>query len=137
MPTARAGPQHWRRGQFGFGLADTFARLEDPPYNAGPAGPITRYNNQASAEVRWSPGGGRLTGTLRYTNMIDVFQGDYATPTPTTNTLMLDASWKWLPKTAIFVNATAGLHLLPERGADANDKESSFPLRSPPVFAVC
>ena len=50
-------------GQLGFGLADTFVRLEDPPYNADQP-PITRYNNQASAELRWAPGGGRLTGTL-------------------------------------------------------------------------
>ena len=62
--------------QFGFGIADTFVRIEDPPYNAGRSAPITRYNNQASVEGRWAPGGGRLTGTLRYTNMIDIFQGD-------------------------------------------------------------
>jgi hypothetical protein len=62
-------------GQIGFGLADTFARIEDPPYNPGTLFPITRYNNQASVEGRWAPGGGRLTATLRYTNMIDVFEG--------------------------------------------------------------
>ena len=58
--------------QFGFGVADVFARVEDPPYaNSGnidpttgiPTGvpPIQRTNNQASIEGRWSPGGGRLT----------------------------------------------------------------------------
>src|SRR4029079_13681619 len=94
-------------GQFGFGLAASFARIEDAPYLAGqPA--ITRDNNQASIEGRWSPGGGRLTGTLRYTNMVDIFQGTYAYANSVTNQLMLDASWKWLPKTAIFINATQG-----------------------------
>ena len=96
-------------GQIGFGLADTFARIEDPPYNSGAAGPIIRYNNQASVEGRWSPGGGRLTGTLRYTNMVDIFStGGYGYATRTTNMFMLDASWKWLPKTAIFLNVQQG-----------------------------
>ena len=35
-----------------------------------------------------------------------------------TNALMLDASWKWLPKTAIFVNVTQGYRDVPG-GADA------------------
>src|SRR5262245_26072686 len=38
-------------GQVGFGLANIFARLEDPPYEANRAA-ITRYNNQASLEGR-------------------------------------------------------------------------------------
>ena len=43
---------------------------------------------------------------------------------------MLDAAWKWLPKTAIFVNAQQGyIFYLNEAEADANNKASSFPLR--------
>jgi len=95
-------------GQFGFGLADTFARIEDTPYVSGQQG-LVRDNNQASAELRWSPGGGRLTGTVRYTNMVDVFENDvYKDANSDTNLLMLDGSWKWLPKTAIFLNVTQG-----------------------------
>jgi hypothetical protein len=91
--------------------------------------PITRYNNQASAEGRWAPGGGRITATLRYTNMIDIFQGDYSFASTDANYLMLDASWKWLPKTAIFANAQQGyIFYLNEAEANANGKESSFPL---------
>jgi hypothetical protein len=117
-------------GQFGFGIADTFARIEDPPYNAATRVPITRYNNQASAEGRWAPGGGRLATMLRYTNMIDVFQGDYSYASTDSNYLMLDGSWKWLPKTAIFLNVQQGyIFYLNEAEAIANNKESSFPLR--------
>jgi hypothetical protein len=112
-------------GQLGFGLADTFVRLEDPPYNAGQP-PITRYNNQASAELRWAPGGGRLTGTLRYMNMIDVIQGDFSYATSMTNAVMLDASWKWLPKTALFVNVTQGFVTYLE---EPTPKSQSYPLR--------
>jgi hypothetical protein len=116
-------------GQFGFGLADTFARIEDPPYNPTQMVPITRYNNQASAEGRWAPGGGRITATLRYTNMIDIFQGLYSYASTDGNYLMLDGSWKWLPKTAIFLNAQQGyIFYLNEVEADLNNKHSSFPL---------
>jgi hypothetical protein len=117
-------------GQIGFGLADTFARLEDPPY--GPQAPgfaITRYNNQASVEGRWSPGGGRLSTMLRYTNMVDIFQGTYEYANADTNLLMLDAAWKWLPKTAIFLNAQQGyIFYLNDALAQANNKVSSYPL---------
>jgi hypothetical protein len=103
-------------GQVSFSMADTFARLQDPPYGpvavgvtGGASGPwITRDNNQASAEVRWAPGGGRLATVLRYTNMIDVFEGTYSFASTDGNYLMLDIAWKWLPKTAIFVNAQQG-----------------------------
>ena len=116
-------------GQFGFGIADTFARLEDPPYNPGQLVPITRYNNQASAEGRWAPGGGRITATLRYTNMVDIFQGTYSYASTDGNYLMLDGSWKWLPKTAIFLNVSQGyIFYLNQAEADANNKESSYPL---------
>ncbi len=94
-------------GQLGFGFADVFARIEDPPYQ-GQAGVLERNNNQASAEVRWAPGGGRLSGTFRYTNMVDIYSASYAYANSMTNTLMLDVSWKWLPKTAVFVNVQQG-----------------------------
>ncbi len=98
--------------QLAFGVADIFARIEDAPYagqSATPGGPpLTRNNNQASAELRWSPGGGRLTGTLRFTNMVDIFDNSYSYADAVTDTLMLDASWKWLPKTAVFLNVQQG-----------------------------
>jgi hypothetical protein len=91
--------------------------------------PITRYNNQASVEGRWAPGGGRLTSTLRYTNMLDIFQNTYEFASSDTNYLMLDVAWKWLPKTAIFVNAQQGyIFYLNEAEAAANNKTSSYPL---------
>jgi hypothetical protein len=130
MPTAGIG-LNTGGGVFNFGLADTFARIEDPPYNPTAAipVPITRYNNQASAEGRWSPGGGRVTATLRFTNMLDIFQGDYEYASTNSNILMLDAAWKWLPKTAIFLNAQQGyVFYLNNDLATANRKSVSYPL---------
>jgi hypothetical protein len=126
--------------QFGFGFGDTFARIEDAPYapngntiintpGALGAAPIERDNNQASVEARWSPGGGRLTASLRYTNMIDFYQGAYAYANDVTNTLMLDVAWKWLPKTAIFLDVQQGyIFYTDTTAADLNKKSSSFPL---------
>jgi hypothetical protein len=112
-------------GQLGFGIADTFVRVEEPPYNPMQV-PITRYNNQASAEVRWSPGGGRLTGTARYTNMLDFIEGSFSYGTAMTNQIMLDGSWRWLPKTAVFLNATQGVVTYLESNTP---KVPSYPLR--------
>jgi len=116
-------------GQLGFGLADSFARLEDPPYAGSIPVPITRYNNQASVEGRWSPGGGRITATLRYTNMVDIFQDAYEYASTDGNYLLLDGAWRWLPKTAIFLSAQQGyIFYLNDAQATANNKTSSFPL---------
>jgi Putative beta-barrel porin 2 len=117
--------------QFGFAVADVFARIDDPPYaNSGPA--IQRTNNQASIEGRWSPGGGRLTSTLRFTNMVNIYDsgpGTYAYANAMTNTLMLDVAWKWLPKTAVFLNVQQSLvNYLNDAQASANNISNSYPL---------
>ena len=46
-----------------------------------------------------------------------------------TNTLMLDVAWKWLPKTAIFVNVQQGVvNYLNQSQADSNNLSNSYPL---------
>ena len=129
MPNAGVSLGFGGGGQFGFGVADVFARIEDPPYaNGGMAtgGGIDRYNNQASIEGRWAPGGGRLSTLLRFTDMYDYYVGQYSYASALTNTLMLDVAWKWLPKTAVFFDAQQGyVDYLNNTVA----KRSSFPLR--------
>jgi hypothetical protein len=114
--------------QLGFGVADVFARIEDAPYQSQlgtVSNPLTHTNNQASIEGRWSPGGGRLTSMLRYTNMIDVYDAPYTYANDVINTLTLDVSWKWLPKTAIFLDLQQGyVDYLNSTAL----KSSSFPL---------
>lgn len=128
MPTAGLGLSTGG-GQFSFALADTFVRIEDPPYTVSFGAPITRYNNQASVEGRWSPGGGRITTTLRYTNMVDIFQDTYQYASTDTNILMLDGAWRWLPKTAVFLTASQGyVFYLNNAQATAANKSSSYPL---------
>jgi hypothetical protein len=125
--------------QFGFGVADVFARIEDSPYaNGVPSGtpPIQRTNNQASIEGRWSPGGGRLTTLLRFTNMVNIYDdnngtgiGTYNYANALTNTLMLDVAWKWLPKTAIFLNIQqSAVSYLDQSAANNKKIYDSYPL---------
>jgi len=130
--------------QFGFGVADVFARVEDAPYaNPGnidpvtgiPTGvpPIQRTNNQASIEGRWAPGGGRLTTVLRFTNMVNIYDdngaGSYSYANAMTNTLMLDVAWKWLPKTAIFLDVQQSIvSYLNQSQAALNKLSDSYPL---------
>jgi hypothetical protein len=116
-------------GSVSFQLADTFLRTEDPPYlGAGSASPITRDNNLAMLQAQWAPGGGRITGTLRYTNSLDLFEQDsgFAYANSLTHTLLLDVSWKWLPKTALFFQASqAYVSYLSD---DKKGKVPSYPL---------
>jgi len=94
---------------------------------------IQRSNNQASIEGRWSPGGGRLSAILRFTNMVNIYdensQQSYSYANAMTNTLMLDVAWKWLPKTAVFVNISQGyIDYLNQAQAGANGLNNSYPL---------
>jgi hypothetical protein len=129
MPNAGVSLGIGGAGQFGFAVADVFARLEDPPYQLQVgSGAIVRENNQASIEGRWSPGGGRLTSLLRFTDMIDMYNASsgYNYANAVTNTLTLDVAWRWLPKTAIFLDVQQGyVDYLNTTAA----KFSAFPLR--------
>jgi hypothetical protein len=116
-------------GRWTFQLSDTFIRLEDPPYQAAAPSPISRDSNIASVQGQFSPGGGRLTGTLRYDNIIDVFEtsSGFSYASSLTHQLTLDLSWKWLPKTAIFFQANQGY--VTYLSSDTKGKVSSYPLR--------
>jgi hypothetical protein len=121
-------------GVLSFMLSDSFIRLEDPPYlgvGATATNPITRDNNIAAVQGQWSPGGGRITTTLRYTNTIDIFEAtsgfSFSYASSLTHQLMLDASWKWLPKTALFIQASQGY--VTYLSSNPKGKVSSYPLR--------
>jgi hypothetical protein len=122
------------QGHWSFGLTDAFVRLEDPPYGAAGAGPIARDSNVVAAQVAWSPGGGRITGTLRYNNVVDIFENGstYEYANNLTNLLLLDVSWRWLPKTAIFVQFSQGWVTYLNSSADTagTGKHDSYPLHA-------
>jgi hypothetical protein len=91
-----------------FSLSDMFSRSEDAPYRPTDK-PIIRDTNQATAIVGISPGGGRITTSLRYNNQFDYFETQtYRSASSMTHDGLLDVSWKWLPKTAIFLQGGGG-----------------------------
>jgi hypothetical protein len=119
-------------GEWTFTLSDSFLRQEDPPYQStglSDVSPISRDNNLAMLQAQWAPGGGRITGTLRYSNSIDIFEqgSGYSYANSLTHTFTLDVSWKWLPKTAIFVQANQGY--ISYLSTNSEGKVPSYPLR--------
>jgi len=141
QPTASVNLEHNSGGTVVVGIADTYARVQDAPYTRLGANNdlIIRDNNLAAAQLRWSPGGGRLQGTLRLTNTIDWFETDQLKAgSSMTNEAMLDLSWRWLPKTALYVQVRQGWvkylnteddssGLVP---ASLGKKQTSYPLRA-------
>lgn len=110
-------------------LADTFIRLEDPPYVENDV-PIVRNMNLAAVQLRWAPGGGRLQGLLRYTNTYDKFETTALNHNDSmAHDLMLDLGWRWLPKTAIFMRVSQG-YIMYLNDDPARIKYNSYPLRA-------
>jgi hypothetical protein len=91
-----------------FSLSDSFARSQDPPYSPG-AAVITHDRNLGSAELKVAPGGGRIQLLLRYNNVLDLYEGlPYTNSNNVGNEGVLDLSWRWLPKTAFFMQVAQG-----------------------------
>ena len=116
-----------------FTLADKFSRIRVPPYSRPltRVGGVTRISNQAYAQVRWAPGGGRLQTVLRYTFGIDRFgqNSGFNFANSMSHEGLLDISWKWLPKTAFFVRFSQGLIAYAENNANLSTFDSR-PLRA-------
>jgi len=103
-------------------LSDNFTRVVDPPYIESTDN-ITRDYNVGSAEVRFAPGGGRLTTTLRYTNFLDNYEtARYKASSNMSHDLLLDQSWRWLPKTSLYLQG--GVTVIHYLNADPSKHDS-------------
>lgn len=91
-----------------FSLTDTFSRYQQAPYIESPD-PITRNGNMASATLRFAPGGGRINVMLRYTNLIDKYEGLYDSGSNMGNEGVLDIGWRWLPRTSLYAQISQGI----------------------------
>jgi hypothetical protein len=108
-----------------FALSESFSRFQQAPYQPGK--PIIRDANMASANLRFAPGGGRLRVMLRYTNLIDKYEGSFDGGSNMGNEFVLDIGWRWLPRTTLFVQAAQGVvTYFNSRSAQS----SSYPLRT-------
>lgn len=121
----------------GFAVIDTFTRIEEPPYGAqaaaagqsGSGEQIKRNHNVGIIQVSLSPGGGRITSRISYTNVLDMFE---TTTLKYGNNLghtgNLDTSWKWLPKTALFLRLTGGYVQYLNKSSQGPSRSDSVPL---------
>jgi hypothetical protein len=112
--------------RLGLIVSDSFNRSEEAPYTPG-SSEIIRNSNLAAAQVHWAPGGGRIQGTLRYSNQVDLYEGDYHLDRNMDNEAMLDISWRWFPKTALYVNVAQGFIRYLD---DSQSNRDSNPLRA-------
>ena len=121
------GSAEFSSGQaLSFSLSETFSRYQQAPYVAG-GPPIIRDDNMASASLRFAPGGGRLRVMLRYTNLIDKYEGTYDTGSNMGNEGVLDIGWRWLPRTTIYAQVAQGAITYFNSGTSSS---ASFPLRT-------
>ena len=135
LPTAN-GILEFSSGQsLSLAFQDFFSRYEDAPYvlSVNPSSPLIHYSNDASAQLRWAPGGGRIQGVLRYANHFDAFneQSGFGFADAISHQVSVDLSWKWLPKTALFLNVSQGyVTYLNDQSGNSPDtkKVSSYPL---------
>jgi len=128
-PTVGALLQTGSQTVLGFGLSDQFTRLQEPPYISSMTS-ITRDNNLASARLRIAPGGGRLAGVLQYSNALQIFENTalkYADVMG--HELSLDLSWKWLPKTALYIQVAQGIISYLEKDP-ARPRPTGYPFRA-------
>jgi hypothetical protein len=128
-PSINGSLQTSKQTAIGLVLSDAFTRLQEPPY-VPTTGNITRDYNLASAQIRVSPGGGRLSTTLGYSNSLQIFETtglEYANVMG--HELKLDISWKWLPKTAVFVQAAQDIITYLNTDA-AHPRQNGYPFKA-------
>src|SRR5436189_84562 len=79
--------------------------------------------------ISLSPGGGRLTFTVGYVFGIDYFENDSLRPYDVqSHRIDLRASWRFFPKTALYVDVKEGIFLYPHPAA-SDPHPDSYSLR--------
>jgi hypothetical protein len=89
-------------------ITDSYSRLKDPPYTPAPTG-ILRDHNLAGLQLKAAPNGGRFQIIGRLSNILDIYEDHpYSRNNNMGNELVLDVSWRWLPKTAFYAQVAQG-----------------------------
>ncbi len=126
MPSAGLLLQFSSKQTLSFAIMDNFTRTVDPPYVSN-ADPIAHDYNVGAVQLKVAPGGGRLQLTVRANSVLDYYEDKaYEAGSNIGNEGVLDVSWRWLPKTAFFVQAAWGMiNYLNE----VEGRKDSYPLR--------
>ncbi|MEZ4401525.1 MAG: outer membrane beta-barrel protein [Kofleriaceae bacterium] len=99
--------QVYPEGTWSF-IADDRLTRDIRPRNFEDPSSTNRIDNLLDLGLRYQPGGRSLSGTLRYQNMLDVFEGASGVANRMNHTLGARADWQWLPYTRFFADANVG-----------------------------
>ncbi len=127
-PSIGAGLGFGSGQTFSLTLSDTFVRLQDAPWEPS-SSHVTRDHNFASLQLSAAPQGGRIRGIFRYTNELDYYEEElYEYATNMTHRLLLEGNWRWLPKTALYLQFQSAIidYLKPDSGGQP--RSNSYPL---------
>lgn len=93
-------------GHFSVDVFDNYVRSTQPPYGPLPYN-LDRDSNQLGLRLRFAPGGKRLTIDLTYIFGLDFFEiQDLKQDNLYSNSIALHISWKFFPKTALYLDAS-------------------------------
>jgi len=101
--------QVYPEGTWSF-LADDRLRRDVRPRNYEDATSTNRIDNSLGLAVRFQPGGRQISGTLRYENLLDVFEGGTGVANRMNQTLGLRGDWQLFPYTRIYADLSYGFY---------------------------
>lgn len=122
------------QGRLGIDIYDHYQRTTQPPYSVLPYN-FNRNVNVFGLRGRHAPGGGRLLSTLLLELGYDGYEDSPGAPRLSdfnviSADLTLRTSWRFLPKTAVFVELKQGLYHYLSANAPLQGRGDSFPLRA-------
>jgi len=123
--------QVYPAGTWSFVADDRLVR-DIRPRNYEDSTSTNRIDNLLDVGLRFQPGGHSISGTLRYRNVLDVFEGSAGVPNRMDHTIGLRGDWQWLPFTRFFADLSYGFYgALGDStiGTAGLTKHSSNPLR--------
>ncbi|OGQ77687.1 MAG: hypothetical protein A2289_06380 [Deltaproteobacteria bacterium RIFOXYA12_FULL_58_15] len=137
MGQAALDAQINKQGAVGFGLHERFQRTADPG-NQTVTARLLRVTNDAGLGIDLRPGGGALVFSPSYNFIYERYDRPESEADPgtylqdpenldsMTHLPKLRASWKFLPKTALFVEAEGQLTVYPNAAVDTNVDTNIF-----------
>jgi hypothetical protein len=114
-------------GRFNLSFFDNFVRTTQPPYGNEPYN-IDRDTNQLGLRMQYSPGGRRLILGLSYAFAIDFFENPiFRDFNLFTHNIGLNISWKFFPKTALYLTASESINQYQNHASNGFDQPNSYP----------
>ena len=111
---------------YNFVVFDNYVRTVQPPYTIT-NGNFDRDTNQLGVRVNLSPGGGRLTFNVGYMFGIDYFERTPLTDyNLQTHRFDVRASWRFFPKTALYIAADETIYHYPAPGTGSHPDAYPF-----------